>query len=386
MNTNRDNVPKDDTMSMNDCYLWDGSGEPDPRLQHLETMLGQFRHSGVPLALPREAILQPSKLHTLTLRTPWLPRAAASLVVAVSLVASVFLTLIPTRKLQPQNSWDVECLRGEIRVGTSYVTADQASAKMDVGQVLETDGVSRASISEKSFGQIDIEPGSRVQLEQSGDNRTRIQLDRGTIHAAIWAPPGQFVVDTPSAVAVDLGCAYTLQVSPDGSGSIRTTLGWVGFHLNGRESFIPTGAMCATRPHVGPGTPYFEDTAAAFRNALADFDFTAESKELRASALASVLTQARAKDGLTLWHLLSRTDGQERAKVYDRFATLVPPPQGVTRDSILRLDQSMLDLWWNSLDLGDISIWRFWEQSTSPRARLGTPFLQEEQTSLPPAR
>jgi len=107
---------------------------------------------------------------------------------------------------------------------------------------------------------------------QSGPSHKRLQLEVGTIHAAIWAPPGEFVVDTPSAIAVDLGCAYTLHVTPDGSGTIRTILGWVGFHLNGRDSFIPAGAMCSTRPKVGPGTPYFEDVSESFREALHTFD------------------------------------------------------------------------------------------------------------------
>ena len=37
-------------------------------------------------------------------------------------------------------------------------------------------------------------------------------LDQGTIHARIWAPPKFFYVNTQAAVAVDLGCAYTLHV------------------------------------------------------------------------------------------------------------------------------------------------------------------------------
>jgi hypothetical protein len=32
-------------------------------------------------------------------------------------------------------------------------------------------------------------------------------LDHGLIHATIWAPPRSFVVDMPSAAAVDLGCS-----------------------------------------------------------------------------------------------------------------------------------------------------------------------------------
>jgi hypothetical protein len=50
-------------------------------------------------------------------------------------------------------------------------------------------------------------------------------------------------------------------------------LGWVGFKLNGHESFIPAGAACLTRPKVGPGTPYFEEASPKFCAALASFDF-----------------------------------------------------------------------------------------------------------------
>ena len=33
-------------------YLWDGSGEPDPEVQHLERILGELRHHQEPPALP----------------------------------------------------------------------------------------------------------------------------------------------------------------------------------------------------------------------------------------------------------------------------------------------------------------------------------------------
>ena len=38
---------------------------------------------------------------------------------------------------------------------------------------------------------------------------------------------------------------------------------------------------------------------------------------------------------MTLWHLLTRGSPEERARVYDRLAALVPPPQDVTRELIL---------------------------------------------------
>ncbi len=212
-----------------------------------------------------------------------------------------------------------------------------------------------------------MDAGSRVRLIEAGSNRKRISLELGTIHAAIWAPPGEFVVDTPSASAVDLGCAYTLHVNEDGSGTLRTTLGWVGFHRDRHDSFIPAGAMCATRREQGPGTPYFEDASEEFRSALHGLDFETLSGEGREQALRTVLVEARRRDVFTLWHLLSRVSDAERPLVYERMAGLVRPPKGTTREGTLALEPKMLDAWWDAFDLGYISIWRFWEQNRAPQ-------------------
>src|SRR5258708_2018912 len=95
-----------------------------------------------------------------------------------------------------------------------------------------------------------------------------MELERGTIHAMIWAPPGEFLVGTPSALAVDLGCAYTLQVDDSGAGLLRTRMGWVGFRLNGRAAVIPAGAVGEKRAGIGAGAACFEDAAAEVRVAI----------------------------------------------------------------------------------------------------------------------
>jgi len=360
-------------------YLWDASGEPDPEIQQLEKMLLTFRHS--------DTSVPPFPAPTSTQRAGfanrfWLPCFAVATMVVLVLTANLILRRGPLHSENNMRGWNVASIEGTPQIGQDFISNDRGNTKLRVGQTLETNATSRASISDQDLGEVKVDPNSRVRLLQADDNRKRIQLDVGTIHAMIWAPPGQFVVDTPSAVAVDLGCAYTLQVSPDGSGTIRTSLGWVGFHLNGRDSFIPAGAMCPTHPHVGPGTPYFEDAPEAFRSALTQLDFNATTEAARASALKNILSLARPRDGLTLWHLLSRTDGKNRELVYDRFAALVPPPPGVTRDGVLRLQSEMLDAWWTALDLGDISIWRFWEQSSSPKSSNSGQLLQKKQMLL----
>ena len=56
----------------------------------------------------------------------------------------------------------------------------------------------------------------------------------------------------------------------------------------------------------------------------------------------------------------------QRGLVYDRLKKLAPAPAGVTKEGILKLDQSMLDSWWNALGFDDISVWRHWEHSWTP--------------------
>jgi hypothetical protein len=350
---------ENEPRAQRDDYLWDGSGEPDLEVQRLEALLGKLRHD-------RSAPVFPEIVSERRWTFPWRVRlfptlsAAAAAVVAIVVVAF----LVSGRKPVAGAGWDVSNVVGAPRIGRNTIGGGAGTNRLAVGQTLETDRQSWATLQAEEIGQIEVEPGTRLRLLNMGSGIKRIALDRGTIHTYIWAPPGEFVVDTPSAMTVDLGCAYTLQVDDAGAGLVRTSRGWVGFKLNGREAFIPAGAACATRPKIGPGTPYFEDAASEFRAALMRFDFE-DSTPQRVADLATLLRDPRKRDALTFWHLLARVDESQRGLVYDRLAELVPPPAGVTKEGILGLDQAMLDSWWNVLGFDDISVWRHFERSWS---------------------
>ena len=356
---------------MKDDYLWDGSGDPDPEVRKLENLLGRYRHDQPAPAFDQVAVEQP------TLRR-W-QFAAFRFSFQLAAVAAILLigvaTFLVFRARQIRDSgpaWEIARIEGAPRVGWHSLRTNSEPAKLKVGQTLVTDNSSRASITLDETGSIDVEPDSRLKVVASGPDRKRLSLERGTIHATIWGPAGSFGVDTPSAVAVDLGCVFTLHVDDSGAGLVRTTMGWVGFKLNGHESFIPAGAVCATRPKIGPGTPYFEDASASFRDALEKFDFAKITPQERNALLGILLSGARKEDALTLWHLLSRVSEADRGAVYDRLATLTPPPADVTREGLLRLDQKMMESWWNSLGYGDVYLWHMYERTWTeiqPRAK-----------------
>ncbi|HKY29487.1 MAG TPA: zf-HC2 domain-containing protein [Pyrinomonadaceae bacterium] len=278
--------------------------------------------------------------HVRTARMSWRPVFAT---IAVSLLLVVGLAVIWFYWQESRPTWEVARLDGAPRIGDATINN---KSRLAVGEWLETDDVSRAKINVGTIGHVDVDPNTRIRLLETKITEHRLELARGRLSARIWAPPRLFFVDTPSAVAADLGCAYTLEVDDAGASLLRVTSGWVALQLRDRESMVPAGAACATRPGIGPGTPYFEDASEIFRKALAKLDFEPQDKEWsKIPSLDIVLAEARPKDTLTLWHLLSRVEGADRGLVYDRMAALAPPPAGVTREGILQLDGFMMSSW-----------------------------------------
>src|ERR1044072_3026706 len=122
------------------------------------------------------------------------------------------------------SSWQVVRLEGAPKINSISVND---SARFSEGGLLETDSTSKARINLTKIGHVDIDPNSRVKVLSTKMTEQRFALERGKMSAQISAPPRIFFVDTPSAKAVDLGCAYTLEVDDNGRGLLQVTSGWV---------------------------------------------------------------------------------------------------------------------------------------------------------------
>lgn len=288
-------------------------------------------------------------------RWEFTPRWKYALVAMATIVLLIFMwgrwnQNQKINKITPTNSslsWEVANVTGAPRIGESEI---KERGNLAVGEWLETDNASKAQIKVAEIGFVNVDPNSRLQLVQTKETEHRIALTKGKMSAVILAPPRLFMVDTPSATAVDLGCAYTLEVDEAGGSLLHVTSGWVSFVRDGQESFIPAGAMCATRKGFGLGTPYLASSSDAFKSALNLLDFgNAVSSQ---STITTILTEARGEDALTLWHLLGRQYNEEtqgiRGLIYDHLKKLSPPPNGVTRTGIINGDRQMLKLWWEA--------------------------------------
>jgi hypothetical protein len=217
------------------------------------------------------------------------------------------------------------------------------------GQVIETNEGSKAVLEVGVIGHVEIDAHSRLRILTTNQREHRLALERGRISAVINAPPRWFTVDTPGAAAIDLGCAYTLEVDEAGFGTLRVQEGWVQLDGGRYEAIVPERAMAHVRTGRGPGSPFYQDASDTFRAALSIVDF-GRDEEMR-SALPSLVAAARPRDSLTLLSLLRRLGSGGRGDVYDRLAVFLPPPPDVTRERIVGGDNDAVDRWWEELAL-----------------------------------
>lgn len=264
-------------------YLWDRTGPRDDAVAGLEARLAAFRYRR-----PRR-------------RARWIVAAAAAIAAAVT-----GALLWPAAKRGGPGAgaaWDVRWLAGT------------GAPALGVGEWLATGDDGRARVTVADIGRVDLEPRSRARLVATGRDGHRLELERGTLHALVVAPPRLFVVDTPAATAVDLGCAYTLTVEDGGGGLLHVTAGHVQLEGGGDlVSTVPRGARCRMHPGRGPGVPWYDDAPAPLR----DVD------PADAAAVRAALEAARPRDVLTLEHLLPRAPSSLRETITARLAELCP--------------------------------------------------------------
>jgi hypothetical protein len=257
--------------------------------RQLQELLSVYRHAQAMPALPRRS----------SAPRWWLISAAAAAVIIIAFVA------------WPRRGW---------RIGLRALRAGETIA-------------APARIRSRAVGWVDV--GADTVVRYEGGNR--LSLARGTIHAKTISPPGVFIVDTPSARAVDLGCEYVLRVAPSGGGALHVTAGWVQLQRGWQQTLVPEGAhvLIDAESHIGP--PLFDDAAPAFQTAIARRD------------IDTALPLARKRDALTLINLFRDATPDERLRIYDRLNQLVPAPPSVPRDAVRSWTVITTYEWWQAV-------------------------------------
>jgi hypothetical protein len=222
----------------------------------------------------------------------------------IQIAAMIGLTWQTTRGTR---SWEVSRMTGQPRIGSALLAG---TGRLGVGQTLVTDAASRARLDVSTIGQATVDTDSRVRLVDTREGHHKLALERGTLHAFITAPPGQFVVDhrrrpRPTSAAV------ALHVDEDGT-ALSVTAGWL---LKRPESFSRGGQLEPIR--VGQGR---HGSTTPRRQAALAILTTAPMPRPRRDPSRS---PAQRRGATTLWH--HRAGVADRAPSSTRSTRPCPP-------------------------------------------------------------
>jgi len=301
---------------MNNDYLFDGSGEPDAEVAQLEALLGRYR-STAPMPDFRRVVV-------IRTRPRWPLAIAAALV--------LFAVIGVLRIYTPPNRW---------RATSSSGGAIVPHVLLRAGDVVRTGAQGSVRLESPAVGMLDISANTTVKLIESRRNRHRLALTAGTIHARTTSMPGVFVIDTPRARAIDLGCEYTLTVGPNGVGELHVISGWVDLTHGYDQALVPQGSSALMTEDGELTVPAFDDADPRFRTAVRDF---AHSHDL-----ATIVSLARKRDALTLLNLFRLTTPDESVILFDRLNQLVPAPASISRDAVRYWRPDVTELWWRPI-------------------------------------
>lgn len=308
-----------------DDYLWNPDAAPDAEIAGIEDALRPLRFS------PRTAPFAELSIRRMR---PW--RWAIAAAVAVVLIGGYAYARASTEP------WAVRAIAGSATVNDSHLDANiGGQARIAVGEWLETHAGSSAEIAVGRIGRAEFGPGSRVQLVKAGAREHRLALARGSMHARIWAPPRFFLVQTANALAVDLGCVYSLAIDEQGVGQLSVESGEVELVEGIRRARVPAGNVVSVRPGIGPGLPVRRTAPPVFHDAVRAVESSFDDE----GALDRVLDLSTPSTSITVWHLLQRVSPENRERVYRRLVAIAPPPQGVRMEAVLELERRPMRLW-----------------------------------------
>ena len=252
----------------------------------------------------------------------------------------------------PNTFGQVEKLSG-YPVIESRVLTGQGIIKF--GEKLITDSESRVRLKVGTGSEIEIEPKSEIKIIETKTSEHRLIISKGKIAARTWIAPKLFSVKTPSSVVTDLGSKYDLSVDEQASTLIQVKSGWVLMEYKNRRVLLCAETTCISDSSKGLGVPISNEASSTFKESLYKLDFENSSK----NELAILLSEAKKKDLITLFHLLKHLDNESRGMIYDRISLLFKMPQRITREGIVHGDKDMMGRLWTELGLGSISIYHY---------------------------
>lgn len=253
--------------------------------------------------------------------------------IAISIIA---IAVVIYLWLNRAKGWRVNVTYGKVIVDN---VSFSDKTEFDIKSTLITDESSAVSIIIPKVGNLQVEPNSSLSRTAK---EFEIRIDKGEISKNSDAQELELKLITDLADFNDeLSSDYKLSVN-DEINSLYVYNGIVKVEVKGVESIVPEGYACEIKKGRY-AIPYNPDSDKEIISLIKDFRGPADAN------LPVITILANKQDALSLWHILQLTTDLNRPLAYNKLKELVKPPDSVTDEGILKLNQEMLEQWLNKI-------------------------------------
>lgn len=223
---------------------------------------------------------------------------------------------------------------------------ESKSTKLEQNSSLKTENDSRVIINVPHTGTIRVEPNSSIQLLTAKSGNNVISFKSGSLKIVTNSDLPDFKIKFTNFDLIDYGASYTVSFDPLNNIDLVVEFGYVGIRKADSEIFINENYSCKIINREIVSTPFRTDASSEFIDLVLSYEKTDNTTEL----LDKITSKAREEDALTLLELLKKVSAVDRQILFQSISNFFPPPIGVTRNGIMRLDPDMLQMWWEEIE------------------------------------
>ena len=291
---------------MNDDYLWDGTGTPDPVIASLEQSLLGLRAPVVPLA-------------------------------TIEARAQMIVRPVPRKRVL---KWAL----GTGTLAAAVVASSVVLARLERGDQRAQALAADSTATERSDGVDTV----RLLPRQN----TRVAVRGSAAPTVFFAFGGRYVTVTSDVIRTganetaspkDLarGVEYDVVVDTSRVATIGVSVGQLAIVYGLDSALVPQGNALSLYPDGGVGLPFPLNASTSLRDAIWAVDSGGASRE-HLEALLSVVT---ARGTIALWHLLPRLSTEDRTRALSRMLALVPASARVPVTVVSLTDADVMESW-----------------------------------------
>ncbi|HVO73316.1 MAG TPA: zf-HC2 domain-containing protein [Ignavibacteriaceae bacterium] len=248
---------------------------------------------------------------------------------AVSVVLIIIVILI---KFSGGVSWQVSGLQGQYKINGKIL----AGGELNEDDALETFSNSAVIIVPEG-GSVNLNPWSKIQRKEENV----LLLLKGGFTSESRGSKESFRAQVFGSEIKCKGASveYKTEFNNDKSAELSVFKGKVIITGSSLESIVIPGFICSIT-EKGPGIPVNTKSSNEVKKAFEILSFYKDQDSFN-----KILNEGGLEDGVSLWHLLKRINGDNRGALFNKLYSLYVPPKGVDQESILRLKDDALNSW-----------------------------------------